>query len=758
MKFFSFRSRRSSLLFRLLLGFLTVIVLLASLYFFSYTMYQNHIRSEIIRYNEQNIRFASERYEEHFQLIQKQMYALYFSENVTRLRNSSGNSRFELYDLVKQEITKVVGNPLMHIDNVFLVFKDNRLMVSKAGTAERSVYFEKIYTSKEYPGSFWQKQFSQAYTSRLYAASTFYENPFFETGEAISKGEFYPYVIKHWQYDDFYIVAMLDADRLYNAFHRSVNPNFIIYDQQGTAVYAKGDIPAGMPRPERKPDGDEASVLVDHTYYFTKSGGHSGFTYMNIVPVSRMFEQISQLNLILLSLLAAALLVSVFFSIMFSVRFNRPVRQIVNSIQQADGKDVSIPTGIPEFELIGRKLDDMQKTNARIEQDLVLKTTKLESYGYINKLKKIYDGPHGAGMDALSAHSFRFLVFEISYKPLFWENMQDDPDRLTYFIRECINQGISSEFPRSLTLQMENRQIVSVLSEPDDAKLEMCLESLQGMFGNDADYYFFTIAVSPVYPQSSDFTGAYEQTVRLLQERMLTEETQVVREASGRQTSSLFTQAQERQFDENLQVGNAQELLHLLDRHLSLMERKEASVRQYREFAADIVQKVRKTMYAFGLKERAAEQAIAETNPIDGLYSGRQYRMFFSRLIVASCEEIRSIRKSGDPIIEFVTEYVQTNFAQDITLDIVAEQLHITGGYLSTYFKEKTGEYFVDYINGVRIGEAKRALLETDLKIQDVALRSGYQNINSFNRMFKKFSGLSPREYRKLHLSPDTQV
>jgi YesN/AraC family two-component response regulator len=188
------------------------------------------------------------------------------------------------------------------------------------------------------------------------------------------------------------------------------------------------------------------------------------------------------------------------------------------------------------------------------------------------------------------------------------------------------------------------------------------------------------------------------------------------------------------------------------------MERKEASVRQYREFAADIVQKVRKTMYALGLKERAAEQAIAGTNPIDGLDSGRQYRMFFSRLIAASCEEIRSIRKSGDPIIEFVTEYVQTNFAQDITLDIVAEQLHITGGYLSTYFKEKTGEYFVDYINGVRIGEAKRALLETDLKIQDVALRSGYQNINSFNRMFKKFSGLSPREYRKLHLSPDTQV
>lgn len=740
-------------MFRLLLGFLTVIVLLASLHFLSYTFYQSNIRSEIIRYNEQNIRFASERYEEHFQLIQKQMYALYFSENVTRLRNSSGNSRFELYDLVKQEINKVVGNPLMHIDNIFLVFKDSGVMLSKVGTTDRNAHFDKFYTSKDYPNSFWQKQFSQTYTSRLYPASSFFENPFFETGEAISKGEFYPYVIKHWQYDDFYIVAMLDADRLYNAFHRSVNSNFIIYDQQGAPVYVKGDIPGDKPLPETSQDG--SSLLLDHTYYFTKSGGHSGFTYMNIVPGSRMFEQISQLNLILLSLLAVALLVSVFFSIMFSVRFNRPVKQIVNSIQQPNGKDVSIPKGIPEFELIGQKLDDMQKTNARIEQDLVLKNTKLESYGYINKLKKIYDGSHGAGMDALSADSFRFLVFEISYKPLFWEEMQDDPDRLTYFIRECISQGIASEFPRSLTLQMENRQIISVLSEPDDAKLERCLESLQKMLGNDADYYFLTIAVSPVYPQSSDFTGAYEHTVRLLQERKLTEETQVVREAAGRQPSYLLTQAQEQQFDQNLQAGNAQELLHLLDRHLSLLERKEASLRQYREFAADIVQKVRKTMYALGLKERDGEQTIAGERAIDGLYSGRQYRMFFSQLIVASCEEIRNIRKSGDPIIEFVTEYVQTNFAQDITLDIVAEQLHITGGYLSTYFKEKTGEYFVDYINGVRIGEAKRALLETDLKIQDVALRSGYQNINSFNRMFKKFSGLSPREFRKLHLSSD---
>lgn len=79
----------------------------------------------------------------------------------------------------------------------------------------------------------------------------------------------------------------------------------------------------------------------------------------------------------------------------------------------------------------------------------------------------------------------------------------------------------------------------------------------------------------------------------------------------------------------------------------------------------------------------------------------------------------------------------------------MADKLHITPGHLSSYFKEKTGTNFSDYLNELRIGRAKELLLNPELRIQDVAAAVGYQNVNSFIRMFKRSSGVTPGEYRK---------
>jgi AraC-like DNA-binding protein len=738
-----------------LLGFLTVIVLLVSFNYLSFTFFQSNIRNEIISYNAQNIRFTSERYEEHFQLVQKQMYALYFNDDVARLQSSSGNERYQLLDRIKQEIVRVVGNPLIYVDNAVVVFNEGSFTLSKAGTNDRISLFEKFYASKDYPDYFWERQFKETYSSKLFPMSLFYEHSFHESKEATLKGLFIPYINKHWQNDDFYLVAMLDANQLFKAFHRSVNTNFFIYDESGRPLYSTSKLANNTSIPELP--ADKSYVLSDNTYYFYRTGEHSGFTYLNIVPGARISEQVSRLNLTLIILLLLALIISVLISVFFSVRFNKPVKKMVSSIQESNGKDELFKSNIREFELIGQKLDDMKQTNARIQLDLMQKNNQLVSYSYLNKLKKIYNGSRGAD-DMMVMQVCRFIVYEITYKDRFWEEMKEEPGPLTYCIYEYISHSLQKVFPTALTLQVESRQMLSVVDEIDDARLDAYIDELQQVLSHDADYYFFTIAISPPYQQLSDFTEAYEQTVKLLQERKLKEKTQVVRESAGRQSAHLLTPAQEQQFDSNLVAGNTQELLHLLDRHLALMERKCATVLQYEEFVVDIVSKVRKAFHGLRIDERAIEPVLAGLSANPSFYSGRHYRRFFSQLLVAACEEIRSNHKNGDPIIDFVVDYAEKHFAQDITLDIVAEHLHITGGYLSTYFKEKTGEYFVDYINGVRIREAKRMLLETDLKVQDIATRSGYQNINSFNRMFKKFSGMSPREFRKEKLTEDSSA
>ncbi|MNI09962.1 HTH-type transcriptional regulator YesS [compost metagenome] len=493
---------------------------------------------------------------------------------------------------------------------------------------------------------------------------------------------------------------------------------------------------------------NKSHLLVDDTYYFYQTGAFSGFTYLNIIPGASISEQVSRLQVTLVILLMLTLVVSAIISIWLSIRFNKPVKQIVSSISTTAGKGGLFKSTIKEFELIGQKLDDMKQSNARIELDLIQKNNQLVTYGFLNKLKNIYNGSI-AHVDITMMKECRFVVYQLIYKDRFWEEMKGEPGPLTYCIYEYIKNSIRQIFPDALTLQVESRQLLSVINKADNAALQTYIEELQHVLSHDSEYYFLTIAVSPPYEHLTDFTEAYEQTIRLLQERKLNEHTQVVWESTKRQSANLLTPAQEQQFDSNLAAGNAQELLHLLDRHLALMERKHATAQQFHQFVVDIVSKVRKTMNGLQLSDQAVESVVSNLNVTLSFYSMRQFRKFFSQLLVAACEEIQSKQSNGDPIINFVIDYVGKHYAEDITLDIVAEHLHITGGYLSTYFKEKTGEYFVDYINVVRIRFAQRLLLETDLKIQDISFKSGYQNINSFNRMFKKFSGMSPREFRK---------
>lgn len=95
-------------------------------------------------------------------------------------------------------------------------------------------------------------------------------------------------------------------------------------------------------------------------------------------------------------------------------------------------------------------------------------------------------------------------------------------------------------------------------------------------------------------------------------------------------------------------------------------------------------------------------------------------------------------------IIDFCTR----NFKDDITLDIVAEELHLSKYYISRLINKRLGQNFNEYINNLRISEACNLLRVTDKKIADISEDVGFGTIRSFNRSFKLIMGMSPAEYR----------
>ncbi|TEB05410.1 Transcriptional regulatory protein DegU [Pelotomaculum schinkii] len=106
------------------------------------------------------------------------------------------------------------------------------------------------------------------------------------------------------------------------------------------------------------------------------------------------------------------------------------------------------------------------------------------------------------------------------------------------------------------------------------------------------------------------------------------------------------------------------------------------------------------------------------------------------------------IHEAGYRQISRSKELIEQRLHTNITLESIAKEIFISPYYLSHLFKKKTGVTFMHYVIERRLEKAKQLLVTTNDTIELIALKTGYEESNSFRRLFKKIVGISPSEYR----------
>jgi len=96
-----------------------------------------------------------------------------------------------------------------------------------------------------------------------------------------------------------------------------------------------------------------------------------------------------------------------------------------------------------------------------------------------------------------------------------------------------------------------------------------------------------------------------------------------------------------------------------------------------------------------------------------------------------------------------VFQYVNENYKKDIVLIEIAAIANMTPTSFCRMFKLKTKKSFVEYLNEIRVSKACKFLLETDLSMSEIAYECGYKTASNFNKLFKKFIGMTPSEFKK---------
>lgn len=101
-----------------------------------------------------------------------------------------------------------------------------------------------------------------------------------------------------------------------------------------------------------------------------------------------------------------------------------------------------------------------------------------------------------------------------------------------------------------------------------------------------------------------------------------------------------------------------------------------------------------------------------------------------------------------------IQTYFHEHFSEKISLEQIAKNLYLSPFYISKVFKEEIGETPINYLIKIRLENAKDLLLKKqDLSIKEISSIVGYDDAYHFSKSFKKYYGLSPAEYKKIHIS-----
>ncbi len=127
----------------------------------------------------------------------------------------------------------------------------------------------------------------------------------------------------------------------------------------------------------------------------------------------------------------------------------------------------------------------------------------------------------------------------------------------------------------------------------------------------------------------------------------------------------------------------------------------------------------------------------------------RLLRAFPTRVEVPASSATQSRRQTMLADFQNVLTFLEEHYGESISMTDAAEMMGFSPSHFSRMFKQLTGTGFVRYLNLIRISQAAELLLTTDAKISDIALRCGFENIRTFNRVFLEITGFTPSEFIK---------
>ncbi|MBR5479283.1 MAG: helix-turn-helix domain-containing protein [Clostridia bacterium] len=450
-------------------------------------------------------------------------------------------------------------------------------------------------------------------------------------------------------------------------------------------------------------------------------------------------------------------LLSLAASVYVAYTKSKKLANSVSALAEQFPNDSEIPDGTTLFTYINDKSSKVIEQNEMYSTTISEKDSLLKGIFLQSRMRDIYVSLDDVEAQLNDSPPFMMVYFRIHYKDTFFETIQEEPSKSTFFLKQLIELYFTHDGFESSTFQVENDQIVSIINaetSSQDAVVEMVNSAVKKL-ENESEYVFFTVVVSNLHDDSTALKAQFDRLSRLARYAKPVMENQVLIEDKVTPGAGqfYFTIEQMEKLSSLMQNGARDDCLRNLNEILDYNTKKEVSGFDLYLLCTEIVN------CAVKLLNRLFHSTPASLNlnrvyiQLDRAVTVDRYQQICADLLIRVMDYIVLNKREEDYIINFILDYVENHYAEDIYLNLFADKLALTSAYISSYFKEKMNVNLTDYLNSFRIKKAVALIANPQNKNKDVAEAVGLQNINTFIRLFKKYTGYTPGEYRKKHFN-----
>ncbi|CAG7636588.1 HTH-type transcriptional activator RhaR [Paenibacillus solanacearum] len=760
----------NKLFYQILLYFLSLLIPIAVIGVVTYANFVAKYKHDFIENATKGLEISAGQLDAHLRTVQEAGISFFSDIAVSRLlkpdREYTLEDRASLVDILQS--LKRTSAILTEFAGLVFMYIDHDKVYTTSGIEDFDAFFQRAARYDEFAVDYWKRSSESGRDIELLKPSLLHTE---QTGERVV-----PVVVSRLVrgYRAVLVtnISVNDLQRKLKGYAPFDSTQFVALDAYNRLVFGPEQQAAAVPAllgklAESFPSGEPGSteLTMGDTSYIASyvQSDLYGWKLYALTPVSEFNRQASGIWGMIVVICIVLVVIGVLFSFIFTFKLYTPIQRIKDVL--SDHKEPVDAPGAPanDFDEIGLGINRLIRHNLTFERQLdsvrveyadqaLLLLLKDRETADAVQLEQWFRERFGFTKDR-----YRCIGIHFEFKEAFYAHIPDEERLIVWSKLKKLIRGFLSRHFRLHVLEM-TRHLYLCVMEPDDAGkdeagLRQALESFMQTFQFDLQFCTVRAGIGKVHQGIGGVADSYKEAMVALQHCDGRRDCEIVPyDRLPVRPSVMYTFTDEMRLLNLLKAGDPA-LKAKIRQIIAQQEQDGLSSPMVGMFITDVYRTGLRFAMEQGLEprelldeERHRLLNDSEAWPPRVELKKASLFVFYDRL--ADELEARQQTFKTNAHISAIMDMIENEYDRDLYLESISDRLGVSPKYVSRIFKEKTGMNITQYLNIVRVDQAKRLLASTRLPIGEIADKVGIGNRTTFLRVFKKTEGMSLQSYR----------